>query len=79
MRASEMNNPQSTDNASAAGPNDNVRSEVTLLLREWAGGDERALDRLMPLVYDELRAVAHRRLAACVRRGFPLDGIPSGR
>jgi RNA polymerase sigma-70 factor (ECF subfamily) len=36
--------------------------DVTVLLRRWADGDERALDRLIPLVYDELRGVAHRRL-----------------
>ncbi len=59
-----MNNPQSTDDASEVGPSAEVRSEVTLLLREWGGGDKRALDHLMPLVYDELRAVAHRRLAS---------------
>ncbi|MEO1727563.1 MAG: ECF-type sigma factor [Bacteroidota bacterium] len=32
---------------------------VTQLLHEWQGGDEAALDRLMPLVYDELRQRAH--------------------
>jgi RNA polymerase sigma factor (TIGR02999 family) len=37
--------------------------EVTGLLRRWGDGDESALDRLMPLVYDELHRVAHRRLA----------------
>ena len=31
---------------------------VTRLLRDWRGGDEQALDRLMPLVYDELRRLA---------------------
>lgn len=36
--------------------------EVTVLLRRWSDGDEQALDRLMPLVYDQLRGVAHRRL-----------------
>ena len=38
--------------------------DVTLLLQRWSDGDHRALDRLMPLVYDELRGVAHRRLKA---------------
>lgn len=37
--------------------------EVTRLLRRWSDGDESALDRLIPLVYDELHRVAHRRLA----------------
>jgi RNA polymerase sigma factor (TIGR02999 family) len=36
--------------------------EVTQLLRRWSDGEVGALDRLMPLVYDELRGVAHRRL-----------------
>lgn len=33
--------------------------EVTGLLVAWGGGDESALERLMPLVYDELRRLAH--------------------
>jgi RNA polymerase sigma factor (TIGR02999 family) len=35
---------------------------VTLLLHEVAGGDKTALDRLMPLIYDELRSIANRQL-----------------
>ena len=31
---------------------------VTQLLLEWRGGSQRALDQLMPLVYDELRRLA---------------------
>ena len=34
--------------------------DVTLLLMAWRGGDLDALDRLVPLVYEELRRVAHR-------------------
>jgi len=34
--------------------------DVTRLLIEWRRGDARALDRLMPLVYDELRRLAGR-------------------
>jgi len=37
-------------------------SEVTGLLRQWSAGDENARDRLIPLVYDRLRELAHRRL-----------------
>lgn len=37
----------------------NPPSEVTRLLQEASGGDVQALDRLLPLVYDELRAIAH--------------------
>lgn len=36
---------------------------VTRLLREWRDGDRDALDRLMPLVYDELRRLARRHMA----------------
>jgi RNA polymerase sigma-70 factor, ECF subfamily len=32
---------------------------ITQLLVEWRDGDETALDRLMPLVYDEMRRMAH--------------------
>jgi RNA polymerase sigma factor (TIGR02999 family) len=39
-------------------------SEVTGLLRLWSAGDESARDRLIPLVYDRLRALAHRHLGA---------------
>ena len=32
--------------------------EITRLLVDWRGGDQGALDRVLPLVYDELRRVA---------------------
>lgn len=32
--------------------------EVTRLLREWSSGNQEALDKLLPLVYDELRRQA---------------------
>ncbi len=35
-------------------------SNVTELLRAWSGGDESALDQLIPLVYDELHRIARR-------------------
>jgi RNA polymerase sigma factor (TIGR02999 family) len=35
---------------------------VTALLAKWRAGDERALEALVPLVYNELRRVAHRYL-----------------
>jgi len=38
-------------------------ASVTELLIDWNRGDKGALDRLMPLVYDELRNVARHRLA----------------
>jgi RNA polymerase sigma factor (TIGR02999 family) len=39
-------------------------SDVTHLLRDWRQGDAGALDRLLPLVYTELRRIAHARMRA---------------
>ncbi|MEP6570539.1 MAG: sigma-70 family RNA polymerase sigma factor [Acidobacteriota bacterium] len=36
--------------------------EVTRLLRDWGGGNEQALEQLVPLIYDELRRMAHNSL-----------------
>lgn len=38
-------------------------SEVTALLQAWHAGDEAALEKLAPLVYDELHRTAHRYMA----------------
>jgi RNA polymerase sigma factor (TIGR02999 family) len=38
-------------------------SEVTGLLRAWGRGDEESLQKLMPLVYDQLHAAARRYMA----------------
>jgi RNA polymerase sigma factor (TIGR02999 family) len=43
-------------------------SEVTGLLQRWSGGDHSARDRLIPIVYERLRQLAHQRL-----RGAPAD------
>jgi RNA polymerase sigma factor (TIGR02999 family) len=37
--------------------------DITRLLQDWQSGDRDALDRLMPLVYDELHLIASRHLA----------------
>jgi RNA polymerase sigma factor (TIGR02999 family) len=37
-------------------------ADITRLLLAWRTGDANALDRLFPLIYDELRRVAHRQL-----------------
>jgi len=43
-------------------------SEITQMLREWSsGGKQEALDKLMPLVYDEL----HRQAARFLRKERP--------
>ena len=47
-------------------------SEITLLVRAVAGGDETAFERLMPLLYDDLRQIAHRQLAR-LRAGETLN------
>lgn len=36
--------------------------EITRLLQQWRGGNREAFDSLIPVVYDELRVIASRRL-----------------
>ncbi|MDQ3254927.1 MAG: sigma-70 family RNA polymerase sigma factor [Acidobacteriota bacterium] len=48
--------------------------EVTKLLVDWSNGDQSALDRLMPLVYDELRRLAHHYMSR-ERPGHTLQTI----
>ena len=36
--------------------------DVTVLLREWSDGNQQALTELLPIIYDELRRVAHQYL-----------------
>lgn len=36
--------------------------DITGLLLDWGGGDKAALDKLIPLVYQELRRLAHRQM-----------------
>ena len=57
-----------------SGPMAAISSEpdVTELLDEWRRGDHAALDRLTPLVYDELRRIAHRYMRA-ERGGHTLE------
>ena len=45
-------------------PDERISSrEVTRLLSEWSQGDPSALEKLTPLVYDELRRLAHRYMS----------------
>ena len=39
------------------------RKEVSLLLLAWSHGDEEALDKLLPLVYEEMHRLAHRYMS----------------
>jgi RNA polymerase sigma factor (TIGR02999 family) len=43
-------------------PDPQSNQDVTALLQAWQQGDAGALERLLPLVYDELRRVARARL-----------------
>jgi RNA polymerase sigma factor (TIGR02999 family) len=47
------------------------KNDVTQLLLGWSNGDRSVLDRLTPILYDELRRLA----ASHLRRGFPSDTI----
>lgn len=44
-----------------------MNEEITVILDQWGQGDRTALDRLLPLVYPQLRTIA----AACLRRENP--------
>jgi RNA polymerase sigma factor (TIGR02999 family) len=48
-------NPESVRNPAGA-------QQVTQLLADWSHGDEVALQKLTPLVYEELRRLAHRHM-----------------
>jgi RNA polymerase sigma factor (TIGR02999 family) len=39
-----------------------MSTDVTQMLLRWSEGDPEALDRLLPLVYDQLKRLAHARL-----------------
>lgn len=41
---------------------DGMNGDVTMWLERWRGGDRQAFDRIVPLVYGELREVAQRAL-----------------
>lgn len=47
-------------------------SQVTQMLQRWGAGDERALDDLFPVVYDELRRLAKHYMRS-ERKGHTLE------
>ena len=51
---------------------DTTSGEITRLARRWSDGDEDAFDRLVELVYPDLRRIAHHHLAGA-SRGRPVD------
>ena len=52
--------PESASSATAGEPRQAGPQEVTQLLANWSQGDPTALEKLIPLVYKELRHLAHR-------------------
>jgi RNA polymerase sigma factor (TIGR02999 family) len=57
----------------AAGASPDDIEGITRLLLLHRAGDRHAFDRIVPLVYAQLRAIAHRQLARGERRGSLLD------
>src|SRR6059036_3606679 len=41
-------------------PGERAGDDISTLLRAWSDGEQSALDRLIPIVYDELRGLARR-------------------
>ncbi len=68
MRSSDSSHQESGTDLPADRPTD----QVTRLLGECSAGDRAAFDRLIPLVYDDLHSIAHRRLLS-ERAGHTLD------
>lgn len=50
---------------------DQSQAEITQLLRAWGNGDSEALNRLTPVVYEELRRMAR----GYVRREGPENSL----
>jgi RNA polymerase sigma factor (TIGR02999 family) len=40
------------------------QSQISALLQRWSDGDPEAFDRLIPIIYERLREIAHHRLRA---------------
>jgi RNA polymerase sigma factor (TIGR02999 family) len=40
------------------------QSQISALLQRWRDGDSEAFDRLIPIIYERLREIAHHRLRA---------------
>ena len=59
--------------AASQAPHAQAPGELTQLLQRWSQGDETAFDRMLPMVYDELRRMAHRHLRH-ERDGHTLQG-----
>lgn len=52
-----------------------AKGEITRLADRWRAGDDEAFDRLMALVYDDLRAIAHSHLRKDRRGGLDTTAL----
>ncbi len=52
-----------------------MNHDVTVLLRDWAAGDQEAREKLIPLCYDSLRAQARRVLSRESRLSLTTTGL----
>lgn len=64
--------PAGSSSRSSAEESQPEEGQLTRLLASCSDGDEDAFDRLIPLVYADLRAIAHRRMRS-ERSGHTLD------
>src|ERR1700722_3763044 len=48
----------------AVQPRNTIVEDVSTLLHAWTRGDQKALEKLMPIVYDELRRLGRRYMRA---------------
>lgn len=52
------------------------QSQISALLQRWSDGDSEAFDRLIPIIYERLREIAHHRLrAAPAERSLNTTGL----
>ena len=52
-----------------------TRSSITRLAQQWGAGDREAFDRLVDLVYDDLKRIAHSHLSAGRREGLDTTAL----
>ncbi|NNF28533.1 MAG: RNA polymerase subunit sigma-70, partial [Gemmatimonadetes bacterium] len=52
-----------------------TRGSITRLAQQWGAGDREAFDRLVDLVYDDLKRIAHRHLSAGRRDGLDTTAL----
>ena len=63
MKVSSLNTMSDSGRWNEGGKSEPQARDVTQLLRAWSAGDLQALEKLTPLVYQELHRRAHRQMA----------------